>query len=226
MKLFIVSSLLLAFSVTYVRANCAGLEDGYHAVAGQCDAYVRCSGGHVVENQICGDGLAFDKYGDPRHVRCKYVQQVDCTGRQALQAPQASHECPRSNAIYGNCNSYIECVNGKAYPKNCPEGLMFNNKEAVCDYPDKVPDCTTSQQFGFTCPRLTEADYSLFVDHARFPAQSSCSPEFYICLKPTYETENAANARKLNCELGELFNPSTLKCEKAEHVPGCARYYS
>lgn len=50
--------------------------------ARQCDAYVECAGGQVVQHQLCGDGLAFDKYGDPKHVRCKYIQQVDCAGRQ------------------------------------------------------------------------------------------------------------------------------------------------
>jgi len=226
MKLFIVASIFLVYSVTYVRANCAGLKDGYHPVAGQCDAYVRCYGGQVVESQLCGDGLAFDAYGDPKHVRCKYLQQVDCSDRPALQAARATSECPRLNGIWGHCANYMECVDGKVYYKNCPEGLVFNKKEAVCDYPDHTSECSTGQLFGFSCPRLTEADYALFVDHARFPSGQGCSPEFYICLKPTHETENAANARKLNCELGELFNPSTLKCEKAEHVPGCQRYYS
>lgn len=93
------------------------------------------------------------------------------------------------------CLNPQECVAGKAYYKKCPEGLVFNKKEAVCDYPDHTSECSTGQLFGFSCPPLTEADYALFVDHARFPAQQQCSPEFYICLKPTHQTENLANAR-------------------------------
>lgn len=74
-------NLIFVFKLFLVRANCAGLKDGFHPVAGQCDAYVRCAGGQVIDSQLCGDGLAFDSYGDPRHVRCKYVQQVDCSDR-------------------------------------------------------------------------------------------------------------------------------------------------
>jgi len=226
MKLFILASVFLFYSVTYVRASCAGLKDGYHPVAGQCDAYVRCQSGQIIDSQLCPDGQAFDQYGDPKYVRCKYLQQVDCSDRPALQPARPSHECPRANGIWGHCEDYMECSNGKAYYKKCAEGLFFNKKEAVCDYADHVAECSTAKSSGFSCPPLSESDYALFDDHARFPSHQACTSEFFVCIKPNLETQNAANARKFNCEQGELFNPHSLKCEKGELVPGCARLYN
>ncbi|XP_050711762.1 astacin-like metalloprotease toxin 5 [Eriocheir sinensis] len=42
----------------------------------------------------------------------------------------------------GDCSRFIQCSNAQAYIMDCPQGLHFNNKKQICDYPDQA-ECTT-----------------------------------------------------------------------------------
>lgn len=35
----------------------------------------------------------------------------------------------------------MNCVEGRGYTFDCPEGLAFNDESYRCDWPDQVPSC-------------------------------------------------------------------------------------
>jgi hypothetical protein len=35
----------------------------------------------------------------------------------------------------------MNCVDGRGYVFNCPEGLAFNQDTYLCDWPDEVESC-------------------------------------------------------------------------------------
>ncbi|CAH2235940.1 jg24485 [Pararge aegeria aegeria] len=53
--------------------------------------------------------------------------------------------CPKDTMIFkilphDDCNKFYKCSNGEPYEFKCPETLMFNLNESVCDWPNQV-DC-------------------------------------------------------------------------------------
>lgn len=69
-------------------------------------------------------------------------------GQQFSQqfSPKHSPSCPEKNGrfpVQNQCDAYIECIDGIAEEKLCPEGLFFN-PEARFNYPCGYPidvDC-------------------------------------------------------------------------------------
>lgn len=95
-----------------------------------------------------------------------------------LEPAQSTDECPHQFGYYRmgdqeNCGKFKNCVDGRGYIFDCPEGLAFNEESYRCDWPDKVPSCNAegkdiikrkfifnsshvifnvSAYLGFTCP--------------------------------------------------------------------------
>lgn len=40
-----------------------------------------------------------------------------------------------------NCGKFMNCVEGRSYVFDCPEGLAYNPETYRCDWPDQVADC-------------------------------------------------------------------------------------
>lgn len=63
-----------------------------------------------------------------------------------LEPPQATEDCPHQYGYYllgdaANCGQFKNCVDGRAYTFDCPEGLAFNGESYRCDWPDQVKTC-------------------------------------------------------------------------------------
>ncbi|KAI9556131.1 hypothetical protein GHT06_018705 [Daphnia sinensis] len=182
--------------------------------SGQCDAYIRCEGGQM-SFELCEDGLV---YGDI----CDMPQRVNCAGRERLQPPKGSGNCPRLNGLYPHtefCDQYYYCRMGIPLLITCPAGLVYDTKMGVCEFPDEAqrPGCMPEEVLGFTCPPITNATQLTFGDHLRFPKPDDCR-YFFKCLKNGYP-------RLGGCEHGNVFNPANGFCDSPQNVRGCEKYY-
>lgn len=60
---------------------------------------------------------------------------------------QSVASCPERNGRFpltGECDGYIECVDGIPEQKLCPDGLLFNSRAPFLSYPCQYPaevDC-------------------------------------------------------------------------------------
>lgn len=189
-------------------------KNGRFAVANQCDAYTECIDG-VPEQKLCPEGLVFNP--DARfNYPCGYPIDVDCEGRPGRQPTQATAECPHQYGYFKvgdhqHCGQFMNCVDGRAYVFDCPEGLAFNEATYRCDWPDLVPDCDAEAYLGFRCPETPEPS-ALGNPIQLYRSNSDCQ-RYYICAN--------GRPRLHNCGEGNAFNVQTNACEAAENVTGC-----
>lgn len=58
-------------------------------------------------------------------------QRVNCAGRERLQPPKGSGNCPRLNGLYPHtefCDQYYYCRMGIPLLITCPAGLVYDTK--------------------------------------------------------------------------------------------------
>jgi len=83
----------------------------------------------------------------PRFSNQLFNNQLNRNQQQFSPKGGISASCPERNGRYpvpNQCDAYIECIDGVAEEKLCPEGLYFN-PEARFNYPCGYPidvDCT------------------------------------------------------------------------------------
>ncbi|KAH1029204.1 hypothetical protein HUJ05_002483 [Dendroctonus ponderosae] len=182
-----------------------------------CDGYIQCLNG-VAEEKVCPDGLLFNAEAGSRAFPCQYPIDVDCTGREQTQPAQATDECPHQFGYFRmgdqqNCGQFKNCVDGRGFIFDCPEGLAWNGDTYRCDWPDQVPDCDAEAYLGFTCPPLAR-QFGLGPEEYRFFRSPSDCQRYYICIE--------GRPRLYNCGEGRAFNDLTNTCDGAENVTGCA----
>lgn len=106
----------------------------------------------------------------------------------------------------------MNCVDGRGYTFDCPEGLAFNPQTYRCDWPDQVPDCDAEAFLGFRCPEAT-ARGGFFLDGGiRFYRSNVDCQHYYICVND--------RPRLQNCGAGNAFNELIDACDAAENVTG------
>jgi hypothetical protein len=190
----------------------------------QCDKYYECNTGGKLVDRLCDDGFVFN----PQYSHCNYPHYVNCQGREQLQiSPSTNHQCPRMNGFYPfpseiSCQKFHHCLEGTAYEKTCPEGVIFDNKTAACVHPDLADreECSASAVLNFKCPNADTRFHKLkFGNHDRLAHTTDCR-KFFICTLD-------GQPRIGGCPLGKVFNPKTGTCILAKHStdPTCKDYY-
>ena len=104
--------------------------------SGQCDAFIRCDHGDMTR-ELCDDGLVYHT----RDNLCDMPQRVDCTGRERLQPPKGSGNCPRLNGLYAHtefCDQYYYCRIGLPLLITCPAGLVYDVKVIIDIFEDSL----------------------------------------------------------------------------------------
>lgn len=188
----------------------------------QCDKYFACTKAGKLLERLCDDGFVFSK----EISQCDYPHNVNCKGREQLQ-PSLSKDpnCPRSNGFYAfapsdSCQKFYHCLEGVAYEKTCPEGVIFEPAKGTCMHPDltRRPDCAAKEVLNFTCPNSVNRFMRLrFGDHDRFPHTGDCR-KFFICLRD-------GRPRVGGCPLGRVFDGQKGFCSHPKKVKGCEDYY-
>ncbi|XP_066156401.1 protein obstructor-E-like [Euwallacea fornicatus] len=181
-----------------------------------CDGYIQCRNG-VPEEKLCPDGLLFNADAGHQTFPCQYPVDVDCTGREATQPAQATDECPHQFGYYKvgddrNCGQFKNCVDGRGFIFDCPEGLAWNGDTYRCDWPDQVSDCDAEAYLGFTCPPDARQFGFGAEEYRYFKSPSDCQ-RYFICID--------TKPRLYNCGEGKAFNDVTSSCDDAENVTGC-----
>lgn len=126
----------------------------------------------------------------------------------------AASSCSSSNGTFpvsGSCDSYIECRNGVAEEKLCPDGLLYNEKSTgyPCGYPIDV-DCQQGQG------RIQPAQPTEECPHqfGYFPLGDS---------KNCGQFKNCADGRGyvFDCPDDLAWNKETYKCDWPDMVEDC-----
>lgn len=145
-----------------------------------------------------------------------------------LEPPKGNANCPRRNGFFAHpepsvCNIFYNCIEGDATESKCTPGLHFDEYSGNCVWPETAnrQGCKNNDKSlkdGFTCPSepTTEVTGQVIV-HPKFPHPSDCQ-RFYVCL-------NGVEPRDLGCQVGEVYNEETQRCDSPENVAGCEDWY-
>lgn len=182
-----------------------------------CDGYIECKDG-VGEEKLCPDGLLFNAENGPFAYPCQYPIDVDCAGRTSIQAAQPTEDCPHQYGYYligdaVNCGQFKNCVEGRAYTFDCPEGLAFNEESYRCDWPDQVESCDAEAYLGFRCP-VHEKSLGLGTEEYRYYRSQNDCQHYFICIND--------RPRMYNCGEDRAFNDLINSCDGVENVTGCS----
>lgn len=186
-----------------------------------CDGYIECKDG-VAEEKLCPDGLLFNPAVGIFAFPCQYPIDVDCTGREQTQPAQPTEDCPHQYGYYrlgdqNNCGQFMNCVEGRGYTFDCPEGLAFDGDSYRCDWPDQVSSCDAEAYLGFTCPEEPSVRGLGDPGFRYFRSANDCQ-RYYVCVN--------SRPRLYNCGEGSAFNDITNQCDGIENVTGCASQYN
>ncbi|KAK4881165.1 hypothetical protein RN001_004484 [Aquatica leii] len=203
------------------------VKDGLYEDPIQCDKFYECYDGIVTE-KLCPDGLVFNP--TIRKInKCDQPFSVDCGNRLELQPAQPTGPCPRRNGFFAHpdpkvCNVYYNCIEGISTKQSCPPGLHFEEFSGTCVWPATAgrEGCDASETMvlkdGFKCPKEGQSDANgQLVVHPKYPHPNDCQ-RFYVCL-------NGLEPRDLGCQIGEVYNDETQRCDAPENVPGCEDWY-
>ncbi|XP_028151209.1 protein obstructor-E [Diabrotica virgifera virgifera] len=201
-------------------------KDGQYPDPIQCDKFYECEDG-IAKTKLCPDGLVFDPEIRKRN-KCDQPFNVDCGDRDQLQPPQPKGVCPRLNGFFAHedptvCNKFYNCIQGDNTEQTCTAGLVFDEYNGLCVWPETIDRKGCNMQGntlkdGFTCPKETQKDANgNLVVHPKFPHTTDCQ-RFYVCL-------NGVEPRDLGCQVGEVYNDVTQRCDAPENVPGCEDWY-
>jgi len=224
---FIFASLLLA---GLIYGQCYDEETGYFPDDQQCDKYIECKDGKLVNVSLCADGLVFVQQSKiSNRAICQLPFHTDCGERAKLQEPQPTNHCPRLNGYFKHetdCSKFWQCVNGKAFLNECPHSLAFNDKNGNCDWSSTcITSSKSAQPDGvndqFVCPQdPSETDFGNYPE-PRYPA-NDCK-QFYICL---LDPSGKRSARLNSCSYGFVFSDLSKNCDLVEKVPECKDTYN
>ncbi|XP_019875627.2 protein obstructor-E [Aethina tumida] len=189
-------------------------KDGRYPTS-TCDGYIECKDG-VPEEKLCPDGLLFNPATGPQAFPCQYPIDVDCSGRTQTQPAQATEECPHQFGYYkmgdaNSCGQFKNCVDGRGFIFDCPEGLAFNEETYRCDWPDQVKSCDPEAYLGFSCPPAPKSFFGQ-EEYRFFRSPSDCQ-RYFVCVE--------GRPRLYNCGEGRAFNDLTNECDGIENVTGC-----
>lgn len=208
-----------------ITEHCKPRNESYHiSDSEQCDKYYVCEKSGKTTEKLCDDGFVFAET-----IRgCDYPHNVDCSKRPKLQPAQSigDPQCARLNGFYpfpprDSCSKFYHCLEGKAYEKSCPEGVIFDPSKGACVHPDMSTrvDCAAHTVLNFKCPNMNQRFSRLrFGDHDRFSHPTDCR-KFFICLAD-------GQPRIGGCPFGKVFHQKTGFCDEPKKVPECKDYYS
>lgn len=100
-------------------------------------------------------------------------------------------------------NQFLNCVDGRGYLFECPEGLAFSSETYHCDWPDVVPDCDAASYLGFKCPEDPKVEGLGFGEYRFYQKPGDCQ-RYFLCVN--------GNPRLHNCGEGNYFDRSLNAC--------------
>ncbi|CAO1381287.1 unnamed protein product [Diamesa serratosioi] len=195
------------FIIFTTQAYTCPEKNGRFTVGKSCDKYLECIDG-VGDEKQCPDGLLFNEKASLFTYPCQYPIDVNCEGRTEIQRALPSDDCPHQFGYFrmGNkpsdCSQFLNCVDGRGYVFECPEGLAFSSETYHCDWPDVVKDCDAPGYLGFKCPEDPKNE-GLFQEYRFYQKPGDCQ-RYFLCV--------AGNPRLYNCGSGNYFDSELKSC--------------
>ncbi|KAJ8734666.1 hypothetical protein PYW08_013916 [Mythimna loreyi] len=136
--------------------------------------------------------------------------------QQPIQpAPKATYagSCPELNGTYpvpGSCDAYIQCINGTAEERLCPDGLRFNPEAAgyPCSYPNEVACLERSSLQPAQPTDQCEHQFGYY----KLGDRSNCS-YFRNCVSGV--------AYDFQCPEGLAWSSASYRCDWPDEVEDC-----
>jgi len=211
--------------------------NGLFADSEQCDLYYVCID-NVATATLCKDGYLFDD-SIRNHEKCVLPHNVDCKGREFVQARQAGIDdrCDRANGLFNHespdvCDRFYSCDNGTAHEMPCAFPLIFDVTVGACVRPEQAtPEakkCDTGvgedaqsglkEIDGFRCPgKEIIGPQGILQAHPVLPHPTDCQ-FFFTCFF-------GKDPNKFGCTKGEVFDATSLTCKTPDKVPDCKCWY-
>lgn len=135
-----------------------------------------------------------------------------------LQLTHAQSKCPSPNGYFADssrCDKYVECREGVAEDKICPDGLLFNVEAAPfrfpCDYPVEV-ECSSRAQ-----PPLEKSGpsgncirrWGMF----RVGSDAGDCGRYVNCVR--------GKEFSFECPIGLAWHPTSWRCDWPDNVDSC-----
>lgn len=124
---------------------CRGRPDGFHPHRNGCEWWLNCLGGSFVAEGSCSDGENFNH----NNGQCNSIGSFDCFDDfenyyDDVEPIEPDSGCPPngSNQLVflesDYCEDFFICLNGQAVPQTCRDGLHWNVKDSICDFPENA----------------------------------------------------------------------------------------
>lgn len=108
---------------------------------GDCSSFRQCHNGDWVVLS-CAPGLHWNE----RLKICDWPQRARCSSTATTRGPDMFKKstCTTEGEAYAGpqCTALVRCAAGQLVVQHCTGGLVWNNEQAVCDFPSNVPKCS------------------------------------------------------------------------------------
>ncbi|XP_075986922.1 protein obstructor-E-like [Anticarsia gemmatalis] len=135
--------------------------------------------------------------------------------QQFQAAPKSSSGCNELNERYpvpGSCDSYVECINGTAEEKLCPDGLRFNPNVNFNVYPCQYPNEVACLERSALQPAQPTEQCPNQFGYFKLGDQRNCS-YFRTCVNGV--------GYDFSCPDGLAWSANTYRCEWPDEVEDC-----
>ncbi|EDX10127.1 GD12778 [Drosophila simulans] len=195
------------------RTDCSKMPNGVFLRDLQsCNKYYVCLNGKAIAGH-CPRNLHFDI----KRKVCNFPSLVDCPLDEApenvTQTPSDTESPPDCKSLRNgayvrdpkSCSRFYVCANGRAIPRQCPQGLHFDIKSNFCNYPILVQCSLEESQADAHGALLAEGvpDCTKVKEDTRFGDVKQHN-KYYVCLK--------GKAVLHYCSPGNWFDLRSQKC--------------
>ncbi|XP_037300839.1 protein obstructor-E [Manduca sexta] len=126
--------------------------------------------------------------------------------------PGVCKELNERHPVSGSCDRYIECINGTAEEKLCPDGLRFNPNVNFDVYPCQYPNEVACLERSALQPPQPTADCPHQFGYFKIGDARNCSG-FRTCVNGV--------GYDFVCPDGLAFSSETYRCEWPDEVADC-----
>ncbi len=205
-----------------IGCNIAGRNYGPHPT--DCTKMISCISGLELS---CAIGLYFDyttqscvtSSSNCNIISTSTILTTTTTSIDYSKCPSGHRFSPHAT----NCSKFLQCERSTfglmvEYEVNCPNGLLFNSINRLCDWPQNV-QC--SSNLGTTTVASTTVSTATVIDYSKCPSGSRFSKHPTDCSKYVQCDRTATGGfieTVLSCPSTLLFNNNIKMCDLRQNV--------
>lgn len=134
MKQFVIVALVVCLVGGVVANDCEGVNNDFAPDTTDCNKYHFCVNNTIEKTHTCPS----DQLYDFERKVCNYAYLVtNCKAAKPVTCPPTGTE---TVLVPGDCVKFFLCVDGKQYPRQCPEGTLVDTTTRLCQLPQNS-DC-------------------------------------------------------------------------------------